>query len=174
MATEPVLTATLGSLDALTDRLVRVGGRLEAIEGRRLTLDDGTARGHVRLPADIGSLHPAPPPGGMVNATGRVERGRDGPEVVVGSLADLRWAAATVLHQADEAASVGSAAAPLSPATTTTGSVAIPLTTPAAVPWLDGLPLVAAGLAAASMVSLASAVLFARRSRRSLAPLMPG
>jgi hypothetical protein len=109
----------------------------------------------------------------MVNATGRVERGRDGPEVVVGSLADLRWAAATVLHQADEVASVGSAATPLGPATTT-DRVAIPITTPAAVPRLDGLPLVAAaGLAAASMVFLASAVLFARRSRRSLAPLTP-
>ena len=111
----------------------------------------------------------------MVNATGRVERGRDGPEVVLGSLADLRWAAATVLHQADDAASVVSVAAtaPQSPATT--GSVSVPHSAPADVPRLDGLPLfVAAGLAAASMVSLASAVLFARRSRRSLAPLMPG
>jgi hypothetical protein len=167
-----VLTATLGSLDALTDRFVRVGGRLETIEGRRLTLDDGTARGRVRLAAEAGSMKPAPRPGEVVNATGRVERGRDGPEVVVGSVADLRWAAATAVHFAEEPWSGGWNSSPASSTAAPAEGAAGAPTTSGGQSVMEGLPLFAAvGLAASALLLLAAAVLVSRRSRRSLVPV---
>ncbi|HSM33522.1 MAG TPA: lamin tail domain-containing protein [Anaerolineae bacterium] len=169
-----VLTATLGSLDALTDRVVRVGGRLEAIEDRHLTLDDGTGRATVRLAAEIGSIEPAPRPGEVVNATGRVQRGRDGPEVVVGSVADLRWAAATVAYSAAGALSAESrptsAAAPV-----TTDSTVAPVPAGHRPLWDEGLPLAAVTVVAGSSLGLLlSAALLARRARRLLAPPSAG
>jgi hypothetical protein len=169
-----VLNAVFGSLDALTDRVVRVGGRLEAIEGRHLTLDDGTARGTVRLAAEIEPIEPAPRPGEVVNATGRVKRGRSGPEVLVGSVADLRWAAATVAYGADGALTVQpistSAGLPV-----TSGSTVAPL--PAGHPtlWDGGLSLaVVTGVAASSLGLLVAAALLARRARRLPAPSPAG
>ena len=44
-----VVAATFGALDGLEDRLVRVGGRVEAVSERSLRLDDGTAAGTIRL-----------------------------------------------------------------------------------------------------------------------------
>jgi hypothetical protein len=64
---------------------------------RRLTIDDGTGTGVVRLPAAASALDPALRPGEVINATGRLQRGAGGrPEVVVGTTADLRRAAALV------------------------------------------------------------------------------
>lgn len=89
-----VLAATLGSLDGLEDRLVRVGGRVEQVAERRLTLDDGTARGSLRLADTAGRLDAAVRVGEVVNAIGRVQRHQQrGAEVVVGSVADVRRAA---------------------------------------------------------------------------------
>jgi hypothetical protein len=91
-----VSAATLSSLDGLEGRIVRVGGRVEAVRQRRLTLDDGTAAGTVRLAERAGPLDPSLELGDVVNAVGRVQRRRDQTmEVVVGSAADLRRAAST-------------------------------------------------------------------------------
>ena len=86
-----LFTATLGSLDGLEDHLVRVGGRVETIANRSLTLDDGTARGTVRLAATVKQVEPGFEVGEVINATGRVERrGAHAVEVVVASAADVR------------------------------------------------------------------------------------
>jgi hypothetical protein len=93
-AAPEVLAATFGSLDGLEDRLVRVGGRVEAVGDRSLTLDDGTAAGTVRLDGGIEQFQPGFRLGEVVNAVGRVRRHRQrGSEVVVDSPADLRRAA---------------------------------------------------------------------------------
>ena len=93
-AAPDVLAATFGSLDGLEDRLVRVGGRVEAVGDRSLTLDDGTAAGTVRLDDGIEQFQPGFRIGEVVNAVGRVRRHRQrGSEVVVDSPADLRRAA---------------------------------------------------------------------------------
>jgi hypothetical protein len=87
----------LGSVAGMVGRVVRVGGRVEDVGMRRLTIDDGTGTGVVRLPAAASALDPALRPGEVINATGRLQRGAGGrPEVVVGTTADLRRAAALV------------------------------------------------------------------------------
>ncbi len=96
-----VTTATLVALDELADHLVRVGGRVKALDGRRLTLDDGTASGTVRLGAAIEPRELALHVGEVVNATGRVQARRTGPEVVVASAADVRRAAGPVAASLD-------------------------------------------------------------------------
>jgi hypothetical protein len=97
-----VLSATLGSLDGLEDRIVRVGGRVEARTQRRLTLDDGTATGTVRMSEAAGQVDPELEVGEVVNAIGRVLRRRDrSTEIVVESAADLRRASATDVRAVD-------------------------------------------------------------------------
>jgi hypothetical protein len=89
-----VLAATFGALDGLEDRLVLVGGRVEAVGERSLTLDDGTAAGTVRLDDGSEGFQPGFTVGEVVNAVGRVRRHRlRGSEVVLESPADLRRAA---------------------------------------------------------------------------------
>jgi hypothetical protein len=89
-----VLAATFSSLDALENHLVRVGGRVEAVVGRRLTLDDGTASGTVRLADSVDHVVSGLRVGEVINAVGRVQRHRvRGSEVVVDSAADVRRAA---------------------------------------------------------------------------------
>ncbi len=87
------IVATLGKLPELDDRLVKVGGRLERVADRLLTLDDGTAQGSVRLGEGVVEIEPALQVGEVLNVTGRVHpRGRGGHEVVVESAADVRRA----------------------------------------------------------------------------------
>ncbi len=166
-----VLTATFGSLEQLDDRLVRVGGRVEAVAERRLTLDDGTARGVVRLGDAVEPIEPRLQVGEVINVTGRVTRGNGGRrEVVVETTADVRRAAALDGGAAEGALQTGTM--PLS-ASLVAGLVGPQLpTTPvpeagAAIP----VPLVlAAGFVVVAIVLLVSAALFAWRSRDSLAP----
>ena len=107
-----VLAATLGSLDGLEDQLVRVGGRVETVADRRLTLDDGTARGTVRLAATMKQVEPGFYVGEVINATGRVERrGARAVEVVVGSAADVRRVA-SLRSTPDEAPDTGADVTP--------------------------------------------------------------
>jgi hypothetical protein len=87
------VSATLGALSGLENHVVRVGGRLERIDGHQLTLDDGTARGSVRLGDGVGPFEPELSVGEVLNVTGRVRRrARGGREVVVRAAADLRRA----------------------------------------------------------------------------------
>ncbi len=96
-AAAEVLAATFGALDGLEDRLVRVGGRVEAVSERSLRLDDGTAAGTVRLDDGSERFQPGFTVGEVVNAVGRVRRHRlRGSEVVLESPADLRRAASLV------------------------------------------------------------------------------
>jgi len=98
-----VFAATFGTLEGLEDRLVRVGGRVEEVAERRLTLDDGTARGTVRLADSVERLEPAIEVGEVVNAVGRVRRHRQrGSEVIVESVADVRRAASLVGEQVND------------------------------------------------------------------------
>jgi hypothetical protein len=88
-----VPSATLDSLAGLADRLVRVGGRVERIDGRHLTLDDGTAEAAVRLAASVAPFEPPLQVDEVLNVLGRV-RGQPGGrlEVVVRTGADIRRA----------------------------------------------------------------------------------
>ncbi len=88
-----VPSATLDSLAGLADRLVRVGGRVERIDGRQFTLDDGTAEATVHLAGSVAPLEPALQVDEVLNVVGRV-RGRSGGrlEVVVRTGADVRRA----------------------------------------------------------------------------------
>jgi DNA/RNA endonuclease YhcR with UshA esterase domain len=100
---------TLASLSEHLDRVVRVGGRLASIDGRRLLLHDGTAAGVVRLPETAADLVAGLVPGEVVNVVGVVRRiGRGGREVVVRSPADVQQAAGLTL-----ALTSGDAPAPL-------------------------------------------------------------
>jgi len=171
-----VTAATLGALEELADRLVRVGGRVKALDGRRLTLDDGTASATVRLGEAIEPRELALDVGEVVNATGRVQTRRTGPEVVVASAADVRRAARPV------AASLES---PLVDARWLDGAVGSPGRIPDAriagapdVPSANGLdprPLIAVGgLAAAALLLLSAAAAVAWRSRGAVSPTPVG
>jgi hypothetical protein len=75
--------------------LVFVGGRLDAIDGERLLVNDGTSLAAIRLPpaASVGS----PAIGALVNARGQVTRTEQGGlEIVVASSEDIRILDATL------------------------------------------------------------------------------
>jgi DNA/RNA endonuclease YhcR with UshA esterase domain len=109
------LSAALGALDDLDDRLVQVGGRVETVAERRITLHDGTARGVVRLADAVEPIEPRLQVGEVINVTGRVTRLAGGRrEVVVESTADIRRAAA--LGQEPGLGSVAPGSMPLSAA----------------------------------------------------------
>ncbi len=92
---------------------MRVGGRVESVARRRLTLDDGTARGTVRLADTIGRIDADFEVGEVINVIGRVERrGGRSPEVVVASAADLRRAAAVDIARSESTQPVSAAVAP--------------------------------------------------------------
>ncbi len=110
-----VFAATFGSLDGLEGRLVRVGGRVETVADRRLTLHDGTARGTVRFAATVEQVEPGFYVGEVINTTGRVERrGARAVEVVVGSAADVRRVA-SLRSTRDEALDAAVDASPPDP-----------------------------------------------------------
>jgi hypothetical protein len=89
--------APLAVIAELEGRLVRVGGSVTELDDEGVAIDDGTASGWLRLPGGSAALDPALVLGEVVNATGRVERGRDGrPEVVARSPADVVRAASLV------------------------------------------------------------------------------
>jgi hypothetical protein len=106
----PVPTVTLGALARHDQRIVRVGGRVQSLQDRRLTLEDGTASGLVRLGQAVGSVAGTIDVGDVVNATGRVKRRGDGRhEVFVMAAADLR--------QASQLTATGSSAATMASVT---------------------------------------------------------
>ncbi len=87
------IVATFETLPTLDDQMVRVGGRLEHVTERLLTLHDGTARGNVRLGDAVEAIVPQLRVGEVLNVTGRVHRrARGSHEVVVDSAADVRRA----------------------------------------------------------------------------------
>ncbi len=171
-----VLTATLGSLDALTDRVVRVGGRIDTIEGRRLTLDDGTAQGTVRFADDVVAVEPVLRVGEVINATGRVRSRAGGPEVLVETAADVSRAARAGTPSSDQTASPPSLSGEAGSALVRdpAGVLDAPVLLAATAPWtaeVDQLPLlVTVGLTLTSLAFIASAALLSWRTRRSLVP----
>ncbi len=171
-----VTTATLGSLGTLADRLVRVGGRVEAVAGRRLTLDDGTASGTIRLGEAIEPLELGLHVGEVVNATGRVRARRTGAEVVVAAATDVRRAsrpvAASIEAPRSDAGRLDGAGGSTAPGPDTHGAGL--LAAPAAG-GLDVRPVVAvAGLAAAALLLLSAAAVVAWRSRAAVSPVPVG
>jgi hypothetical protein len=97
-------SATLGSLADLDDAVVRVGGRLTAVEGRVLSLDDGTGRVLARLPAGTLAFDPPLGVGEVLNVSGRVRvRGTAIPEIVVRSQEDVLRAVALEMTTGDDA-----------------------------------------------------------------------
>ena len=147
-----VLAATFGALDGLEDRLVRVGGRVEAVSERSLRLDDGTAAGTVRLDDGSDRFQPGFTVGEVVNAVGRVRRHRlRGSEVVLESPADLRRAAS--LLGAAPVPPNGAEPAVAAPDRPGTEGAAQPLGTSLAwwvVPAIVGLAVVAVSLLASA------------------------
>jgi len=170
-----VLSATLSSLETLDDRLVRVGGRVEAIAQRRVTLDDGTAQGIVRFADAVDPIEPRLRVGEVINATGRVKRRASGrPEVVVEAAADVRRAGALGSGAAQDTSTDRSM--PLS------ASLVVPVGEPQPpnVPLRVGakpIPLAlmaVAGLVIVAIILLSSAALLAWRSRASSSAPTPG
>ena len=71
-------TVPLGDLAGADGETVTVGGTVVAIDGLRLTIDDGSASAVVRLVGDATSLAAVIGIGDLINATGRVERNAAG------------------------------------------------------------------------------------------------
>jgi hypothetical protein len=164
-ASPTVLAATLGSLDTLDDRVVRVGGRVEAIAERRLTLDDGTAQATLRLAASIEPIDPKLQIGEIINATGRVRHRAGGrPEVLVAAAADLRRAASLGYEVGDSAStSVTESSEGYDAAVAQSPSAIEPVATG------DVAPLVlVGGLGLMAVILLGSAAWLAWRSRGSM------
>jgi hypothetical protein len=88
-------TAALAAVKDMVGDLVRVGGRVAAVDGDLLKLDDGTAQVLIRMTSGDDGIEPALRVGEVLNLTGMVRRpvGR-GPEIIVRSLADIHRAAA--------------------------------------------------------------------------------
>ncbi len=171
-----VLTATLGSLDGLTDRVVRVGGRIDTVAGRRLTLDDGTAQGTVRFADDVVIIEPELRVGEVINATGRVRSRPGGPEVIVETAADVSRAARSGTPSSERTtlpALIGGSGSVL--ARDPTDVLDAPVLLAGTAPWaatVDQLPLlVTVGLTLTSLACIASAALLSWRTRRS--PTLP-
>ena len=169
-----VLSATLGSLETLDDRLVRVGGRVEAIAERRVTLDDGTAKGVIRLADAVERIDPKLEIGEVINAVGRVQRRPSGrPEVIVETAADVRRGATLGRGAAASAPAVRRMplSAPLA------ASIEEPRMPHASIPAdTSPIPLLliaVAGLTVVAIVLLGSAALLAWRSPRSPLPPTP-
>jgi hypothetical protein len=162
-----ILSATLGSLEGLENQVVRVGGRLEAIAQRSLTLDDGTARGTVRFTDSVDPSGAGLRVGEVVNAVGRVQRQGDRrAEVVVDSIADIRRAASLVPEAASVIATsaVGVAAESSSQRATREALAAAPGTSWPAIGWPLGI---AALLGLVAALLLGSAGVLAWRTDRS-------
>jgi hypothetical protein len=88
-------TATLAAVKDMVGELVRVGGRVDAVDGDLLKLGDGTAQVLIRIASGGDGLEPALRVGEVLNLTGMVRRpGGGGPEIVVQALADIHRAAA--------------------------------------------------------------------------------
>ena len=171
-----VTTATLGALEDFADQLVRVGGRVKALDGRRLTLDDGTASGTVRLGGAIEPRELALHVGEVVNAIGRVQARRTGPEVVVASAADVRRAARPVAASLEaplvDARWLVGAGGPTDPIRDARVADAPAAPAPRA---LDVRPLlVIGGLATAALLLLSAAAVVAWRSRGAVSPAPVG
>lgn len=73
---EPI-PLTIGELTAARDQLVRVGGRVDRLDGSTLWISDGSSSVAVVLPADVSALW-SPVPGEIVNVTGWVRIADDG------------------------------------------------------------------------------------------------
>jgi len=73
---------------------VAVGGLITALDGTRLTIDDGSATAVLRLAGDAARLPELMALGDLVNATGLVERtAANGLEVVVDDPTAIEWIA---------------------------------------------------------------------------------
>lgn len=163
-----VLSTTLGSLKGLADLTVRVGGRVEAVDGLRLTLHDGTARGSIRLADRMPRLDPPVRVGEILNITGKVrERGAGGLEIVVDDVADVRRASSlSSTPDAGQAGRWSSLSAQL-PATTRVADAPTP--TPPATLASPLLPMLALGGVVVLVCVLCAAGWLWWRSRARLA-----
>jgi hypothetical protein len=104
---QPIALADIASHEGAT---VLVGGRIEAIDGDRLLLNDGTSTAAVRLASRIGA--PSFSVGALVNARGVVTRTEQGGlEVVVDDATQIR-ALDPSLARAEASAGSGGTPAP--------------------------------------------------------------
>jgi hypothetical protein len=155
---EPV-DADLADLPALLGRLVRVGGVIVAADQTQLTLDDGTARATVRLPAEA-AASPAMSAGTAVTLVARVAVASGGAvELELRAMADLAVAGdpdAAQLPGGDPAATAATATPPAGEAAQDGAAT------------LAVQPAVSAGLDAAALLAAAALLLlFARAAWRS-------
>jgi len=84
------LAMTLADIAAHEGELVSIGGRIEALDGDRLLVADGTSLAAVRLAPEAAAIGPARP-GMLINARGTITRTEQGGlEIVVDKAANLR------------------------------------------------------------------------------------
>ncbi len=88
-------TTALADLASYQGERVTIGGTVTAIDGARLTVDDGSSIAVIRLVGDAGAMASLVAIGDLVNATGVVDRNADGGvEVAVDDPAAFTWLAA--------------------------------------------------------------------------------
>jgi hypothetical protein len=130
----------LADLGAHENQMVRVGGRIAALEGPRITLQDESAAANVRLTGEAVRLVPLLSIGDLINATGVVERAAGGGlEIVIDDLnAVLRVSQG------------GTYAPPLAPPAQGTDAVTVDVRDHGSIPWWA----IIAGLMALSALAL--------------------
>jgi DNA/RNA endonuclease YhcR with UshA esterase domain len=152
-AVHQTLAIALSDLASHESEIVIVGGHIDAIDGDRLLVNDGTSLAAVRLPstAGIGSLRV----GALVNARGRVTRTEQGGlEVVVEGLDAIRILGALTTIAQPSAASVDSQAVPK--------LGGLPVVSGAA-PVSSALPFVLVGMLALAIALPVAGIVIARR-----------
>jgi hypothetical protein len=159
-------TAALAALQGMVGDLVRVGGRVAAVDGDLLKLDDGTAQVAIRLAAGRDHIEPALRLGEVLNLTGVVRRSdHGGPEVVVRSMADIQRAASLRVTEAASPPPGGAfLSATTNQATDDHGSAPTGVPAPAALP-LAGLAVLGAFVTVASLLLGMAGMRVWRRSR---------
>jgi hypothetical protein len=169
---EPVSlpAVTIGALSRFVDRMVRIGGRLEVIDGRRLILSDGTAQASVRLADGVDPIVPSLRVGEVLNIIGLVrERGPGRHEVVVSAAADVRRGSLLEDDRSVSGESDGTTllAGALGPSAQDVTRPDDPLTAPDTADLMRPALLVAV-LVAVSLVLLGTATVRMRRARSAV------
>jgi len=121
------IVAALADLSGYEGSPVAIGGWVSALEGTRVTLDDGSATAVVRLVGDAAGMAALIATGDLVNAMGVVQRtAAAGLEVVVDDPAAIEWLSPFGQPSSAEATSTGPLLPPSEP---DQGSTAAPSST---------------------------------------------
>jgi hypothetical protein len=130
---------------------VTIGGTVTAVDGARLTLDDGSSIAVIRLVGDAGAMASLVAIGDLVNATGVVDRNAEGGlEVAVDDPAAFIWLAATEIGATPFVTASASPGSSLAPAASTDAGAPVDATVAAVAVLLAASILLLGGAFAAT------------------------